>query len=157
MARNGDKILNYKGYHGSIEVSVDDDLIYGKVLYVRDLISYDASSVAGIKAAFEEAVDRYLAFCAEVGDSPEKPFSGSFNVRIDQSLHREAVIAADREGISLNQFVENAVRSAVFDKKQKRLLLDSVHASSSSSQSFHASLNPVDFDLPGKSQLRRVS
>jgi predicted HicB family RNase H-like nuclease len=125
MARAGDKILNYKNYHGSMEVSIEDRLVHGRILYIRDVITYESPDVAGITAAFQDAVDSYLQFCEEVGDKPDKPFSGSFNVRISQTLHREAVIAADKAGISLNRWVEDAIR----DKLNPSWINTSVSAS----------------------------
>ena len=44
---------------------------------------------------------------------PEKPFKGNFNVRIDPELHKKAVIIANKQGISLNKFIEHAVRNMI--------------------------------------------
>jgi antitoxin HicB len=40
-------------------------------------------------------------------------YSGRFIVRLPQSLHAELVRAAEREGVSLNQFVTNVLAGAV--------------------------------------------
>lgn len=40
-------------------------------------------------------------------------FSGKFLVRVPRSVHRELSLRADREGVSLNQFVLSALASAV--------------------------------------------
>ena len=55
------KPLEYKGFQGSVEYSGDDDLLYGKVLSVEPLISYEGSTLDELKAAFEAAIDDYLA------------------------------------------------------------------------------------------------
>lgn len=101
-------ILEYKGYLGSAEVSVEDGLIHGKLLYINDVISYAAESPKDIKPAFEAAVDDYLETCAEFGDQPDTPFKGSFNVRLGSDLHRQCALEAERAGTRLNDWVRGA-------------------------------------------------
>ncbi len=107
------KYLEYKGYTGSIEYSPEDDLLYGKVLGVRDLISYEGETGKLLEADFKEAIDTYLADCKAVGKKPEKPFKGSFNVRIPATLHQKAALLAMEAKTSLNNFVAEAIRLKV--------------------------------------------
>jgi len=105
--------LNYKDYTGSIEFSEGDGVFHGKVIGIKSLISFEGDSVASITEDFRNAVDEYLDFCATNGHEPEKPFKGSFNVRIEADLHRRAALAASSSGVSLNSFVEDAIRQKV--------------------------------------------
>jgi len=105
--------LHYKGYVGSVEFSEADGVFYGKVVGIKSLISFEGNSVSAIIKDFHNAVDEYLEFCAETGKQPEKPFKGSFNVRIGTDLHRKAALAASLRGISLNTLVEDAIRKTV--------------------------------------------
>ena len=107
------KYLEYKGYTGSIEYSPEDSLLYGKVLGIRGLISYEGETGKILEQDFKEAVDSYLAECKAEGKSPEKPFKGSFNVRIPASLHQLAALLAMEEKVSLNNFVAEAIRHRV--------------------------------------------
>ncbi|MEM8940362.1 MAG: type II toxin-antitoxin system HicB family antitoxin [Bacteroidota bacterium] len=107
------KYLEYKGYTGSIEYSSEDNLLYGKVLGIRGLISYEGETGKLLEDDFKEAVDVYLADCKDVGKTPEKPFKGSFNVRIPASLHQKAALLAMEAKTSLNNFVAEAIRSRV--------------------------------------------
>lgn len=102
-------ILEYKGYCGSAEVSVADQVIHGRLLFIRDVVSYVAESATDIQAAFEEAVDDYLATCVECGDAPDKPFKGVFNVRIGSELHRDCALSAAKLGQKLNEWVKLAL------------------------------------------------
>ena len=43
-------------------------------------------------------------------------YKGSFNVRIPPELHKQAVIFATTHGISLNNFVENALRASLVNQ-----------------------------------------
>ena len=105
--------LHYKDYVGSVEFSEVDAVFHGKVMGIKSLISFEGDSVIAIIEDFHNAVDEYLEFCTETGKQPEKPFKGSFNVRIGTDLHRKAALAASARGISLNTFVEDAIRQTI--------------------------------------------
>jgi predicted HicB family RNase H-like nuclease len=107
------KYLEYKGYTGSIEYSSEDDLIYGKVLGIRGLISYEGKTGKLLEVDFRESINAFLADCKDEGKAPEKPFKGSFNVRISASLHQRAALLAMEAKTSLNNFVTEAIRSKV--------------------------------------------
>lgn len=97
--------LKYKGYVGSVEVDLEANLLFGKLLHIRDLVNYEAQNPADLKLAFEEAVDDYLEDCVEQGVEPDTPFKGQFNVRIAPKLHRELAFAARRDDRTLNDYV----------------------------------------------------
>ena len=102
-------MMTYKGYTGSVHYSDDDRVFYGKVEFIRSLISYEGTDVASLRSAFEEAVDDYLALCKEEGRKPDQPFSGSFNVRTGTDLHRHAALLAKERGTTLNRVVSEAL------------------------------------------------
>lgn len=104
------KMLKYKGFIGSSEISLDDGCLYGKIECINDLVTYEATSVEGLIEAFNEAVDDYIATCLEIGKDPEKPMSGSFNVRVGSDLHKKAFYKSKEQGVSLNDFVKNAIQ-----------------------------------------------
>jgi len=105
--------MEYKGYVGSVEFSEEDGLFYGKVMGIRALISYEGTTARELIEDFHGAVEAYLALCEAEGREPEKAYKGSFNVRIPPELHKQAVIFASAHGISLNSFVENALRTSL--------------------------------------------
>jgi predicted HicB family RNase H-like nuclease len=109
-------ILEYKGYIGSVHFSAEDSVLFGKLEGIDDMVSFEGNSVDDLGAAFREAVDDYKALCAKTGKSPEKSFKGSFNIRIRSELHRLAFRQAAREGITLNQFVQEAVEREVRER-----------------------------------------
>ena len=63
-------ILKYKDYLASVHFSVDDDVFYGKVLGVDDLINFEGSSVKELKRAFHEAIDDYISYKTSGAHSP---------------------------------------------------------------------------------------
>jgi predicted HicB family RNase H-like nuclease len=109
-------VMTYRGYIGSVRYSAEDEVFYGKIEAINDLILFEGRSVQEIKKAFHEAVDDYLESCKQMKREPNKPFKGSFNVRISPDLHRKVAEQAAQSGMTLNQFVRKAVESAVQGK-----------------------------------------
>ncbi len=107
------KYLEHKGYTGSIEYSVEDNLLYGKVLGIQGLISYEGTTGKELETDFKAAVEEYLEDCKATGKKAEKPFKGSFNIRIPATLHQKAALLAMEAKISLNNFVAESIRSRV--------------------------------------------
>ncbi|WAN68959.1 type II toxin-antitoxin system HicB family antitoxin [Moorena producens JHB] len=66
--------MKYKEYLGSVNYNDQDEILYGKVEYIRRLISYEGQDVESLRASFHEAVDDYLELCQLKGIEPEKPF-----------------------------------------------------------------------------------
>lgn len=110
-------MLKYKGYYGSIHFDENDLILYGKVEYIKALINYEGEGAADLKKAFEEAVDDYLLMCEQENIQSEKPFKGTFNVRVGERLHEKATIAAADLGIKLNEFVKQALEHELISKK----------------------------------------
>jgi len=105
--------IHYRGYVGKVEFSEDDSVFHGKVVGIRSLITFEGDSVTTLVEDFRKAIDDYYAFCSEKGIKPEQAFKGSFNVRVNPTLHRNAALKASATGITLNAFVENAIAAAL--------------------------------------------
>ncbi len=102
-------MMQHKGYTGKVEFDADADILHGEVLGIRDVVTFQGTSVAEVQKAFRESVDDYLAFCKQRGESPDKPCSGQFLVRIDSEFHRKASALAAAESRSLNSVVSEAL------------------------------------------------
>lgn len=106
-------MLTYRGYTASVSYDADGAYLYGTVSGIRDKVYFEAEDAREVVASFRGALDEYLAFCAEKGKAPEKPFKGTFNVRIGSELHERAALKAAEKGESLNQFVAEAIAASV--------------------------------------------
>jgi len=106
-------MFNYRGYYGSIEASPADNCLFGKLQFIRALVSYEGQTVAELEQAFQEAVDDYLADCAEAGHPPEVPCKGSFNVRVGHDLHLAASVEAARRSMTLNDLTRRALAAYI--------------------------------------------
>ena len=106
-------ILEYKGYHTRVEYDSEDMLLRGKIEGISDFVNFESQSVETVEEEFHKAVDDYLAFCADVGKTPEKEYKGTFNVRISPDLHRRLAYIAFANKVSLNTSVEKAIEDYV--------------------------------------------
>jgi predicted HicB family RNase H-like nuclease len=97
--------MTYEGYSATVAFDADAEVLHGEVIGLRDVITFQATSVEGLKEAFRDSVDDYLALCAELGQEPERAYAGRFLVRMEPDLHRDLAVAAEREGESINAFV----------------------------------------------------
>ncbi len=105
--------FSYAGYSGSCEASIEDDCLHGRILFIDDLITYEGNTIPELKATFEAAVDRYIAYCTQTGKPANKPYSGNFNVRVSPDIHKAAAQRAQRDGVSLNHLVGRALEKEV--------------------------------------------
>lgn len=105
--------MKYRGYLGSVEYSEEDGILYGKVLGIRSVLSYEGESVSELVEDFHGVVDDYLRVCEEDGITPERAYKGSFNVRVDPELHKESAVYAMAHQMTLNSVVESALRQYI--------------------------------------------
>ena len=109
-------MMEYKGYIGKVEMDDEVGILYGEVINIRDVITFEGTSVDEVQKAFHESVDDYLEFCAKRGESPEKPFSGKFVVRLPAELHRKAYIQAKLAEKSLNGWVTEVLQTVLQER-----------------------------------------
>src|SRR5258706_7651576 len=109
--------LNYKDYIARIHYSNEDDIFYGKIIGINDLIMFEGSSIKELKRELKKAVDDYLQTCKTLKKEPNKTYKGSFNIRIPSDLHRKAALCASLQRISLNDFVRQSIESLLLNKE----------------------------------------
>ena len=102
-------MLAYKGYMGTIEA--DDRAFVGRVVGLRDVITFEGTTFAEVAQAFRESIDDYLTFCAERGEPPDRPYSGKIPLRVSPETHRRAAMCAEAEGLSLNQWIARQIET----------------------------------------------
>ena len=106
-------ILEYKGYHTSIEFDTESLVLRGKIEGINDYVNFESDDPKLIEQEFKAAVDDYLVFCQEVGKEPDKEYKGTFNIRIQPELHKKLALLAYKSGESLNSVVEKAISAYV--------------------------------------------
>ena len=111
-------MLEYKGYHASIEYDAEDNIFVGEVFGISDSLNFHGKTVDELREMFQQSVDNYLALCEQIGKNPDKEFKGTFNVRITPELHKKAAFAAASEKISLNQYIMRAINQSFAVKEE---------------------------------------
>ena len=106
-------MMTYKGYWGSVHFNDEDNVFYGRVEFVRALVSYEGTDVVSLREAFQEAVDDYLQTCEDQKRQPEKPFKGSFNIRISPGLHQRIAAHAASRGMTINRYIADLLERYV--------------------------------------------
>ena len=106
MGKNKQKNYKFQVYNQKFGISLD-------LHYLCTVMNKEGSTVEELTKDFEEAIDDYLALCEEKGIEPRKPYSGVLNVRLTPEIHSGAAIAAQKEGITINAFIKNAVARAL--------------------------------------------
>lgn len=106
-------MMKYKGYTGHVEYDDEAKIFHGDVLGIKDVITFQGTTVDEIEQAFKDSVDDYLAFCKERGENPDRPFSGKFNLRIPPDLHAKLSIASELQGESLNNYITKVLKRYV--------------------------------------------
>src|SRR5512133_29199 len=101
-------MLKYKGYVGVIEYDSHGKIFTGEVIGLRSVLTFQGRTPEEIEDSFKESIDLYLAMCKADGVTPEKPYSGRFNVRISPELHHAIAVQASIEQKSLNDWAIEA-------------------------------------------------
>ncbi len=110
-------MLEYKGYRATVKFDDEANIFHGEVVNTRDVITFQGTCVEDLRQALADSVEDYLEFCTQRNEKPEKPFSGSLTLRMDPILHERVSIEAQRAGISLNQWVNQALARQVLSEK----------------------------------------
>ena len=73
--------LKYKSFLSSVEYSVDDNCLFGKVMFIKSLLTYEGETLQELEKIFHQTIDNYLADCQAEGIKPNVPCSGDFAER----------------------------------------------------------------------------
>ena len=104
--------MTYKGYTARVEFDDRDSIFVGRILGVRNIISFHGETVSELRTAFERSVADYLLDCEQQDIQPEKPASGKLLLRVPPEVHGRALVAAQAAGKSLNQWATEVLQRA---------------------------------------------
>lgn len=105
-------MFTYKGYVGTVEIDYEDSVLVGRVLDIKDVITFEGKTLEEAEKEFQNSVDDYLEFCQELGRAPNKPFSGKLAYRTSPESHRKIYLAAYRSGSSINSWMDKVLNAA---------------------------------------------
>ena len=105
--------MTYKGYFAKINFDERDNIFWGKVIGIKDSMTFEGKTVKQLTEDFHNAIDHYLVDCKQERRTPEKPYSGKLTLRMPPSIHAEIASAAAHAGKSLNKWVTDTLDNAV--------------------------------------------
>lgn len=108
-------LMNIEGRPAVISYDPDIGMFRGEFMELNGGADFYAKDIKGLKREGAISLRVFLEACEEDGVEPVKSYSGRFNVRIPPGLHARTVAAAHAAGQSLNQWVEEALKSATAD------------------------------------------
>ncbi len=106
-------MLKYKGYTGVVQFDDQAMIFHGEVIGLRDVITFRGTTPEEIKKEFESSIDGYINWCRELGQQPEKPFSGNIHLRLKPDLHAKLANGAKLHGMSLNNFINKTLQRSI--------------------------------------------
>ncbi|MCA9414333.1 MAG: type II toxin-antitoxin system HicB family antitoxin [Candidatus Omnitrophica bacterium] len=99
--------MKYKGYEAAVTFDDEAGIFHGEVINIRDVVTFQGKSVRELRKAMKDSVEDYLEYCDEIGVEPQRPFSGTFTVRVSPELHQKIYVTAKNSGKSLNAWVRD--------------------------------------------------
>ena len=111
--------MKYKGYTAQIEIDETAGILFGKVLDIKDIITFQGNTVAELEQEFHNSVDEYLEWCTELGEEPDKPFSGNLPFRTTPQRHHQIFLAAKKAGKSINAWMDDILAKEVSKSTSK--------------------------------------
>ena len=106
------KGMSYNGYFAKVEFDNEDHVFVGRIIGISDVVGFHGESVIELETAFHEAVDNYLAACKELGQKPNKSYSGNLMLRVPAEIHAAVASAAEASGKSINQWAAGVLDKA---------------------------------------------
>jgi predicted HicB family RNase H-like nuclease len=74
--------MTYKGYFAKINFDESDGIFWGKVIGIKDSITFEGETVAQLTEDFHNAIEHYFADCKNENHLPDKPYSGKLTLRL---------------------------------------------------------------------------
>jgi predicted RNase H-like HicB family nuclease len=111
-------------YRVDIYWSEEDQLYLAEVPDLTGCLTHGESVVEAARNA-EECIEAWIEMAEEAGDPVPPPFtvkhySGRFLARIPRDLHADLALEAERQGVSLNQYVLAQLAGASGASRRRR-------------------------------------
>jgi len=98
-------MMCHREFYGTVLYDDKRLMLHGRLVGIREKITYEAQDVKGLRNRFESSVDEYLSTHGQ----PRTRHNGTFNVRVGIEVHQAAARKAKQQRISLNQLIKEAV------------------------------------------------
>lgn len=101
--------MKIDGHYAVISCDADLDMFRGEFVGLNGSAAFYATTVEKLKTEGRKSLREFLSVCKERGITPEKDFSGTFNLRVGKKRREELAIAAAVRGVSMNKLIDQAI------------------------------------------------
>lgn len=108
--------MTYKNYLAKVVYDEDANLFHGEVVNIRDVITFEGSSVDELQLAFKESVNDYLEFCKIRNEKPDSPLNEFISINLP--LEKQILLrnAAQKSGKNFDEWILEVLnKEAVLD------------------------------------------
>lgn len=105
--------LTYKGFTARIEFDSDDNIFFGRVLGIDEIVGFHGETVDELKTGMKDMIEFYLENCRKNGKNPKKTYNGKLLFRLPSELHARIAETAESSGKSINEWGKEVFESAV--------------------------------------------
>ena len=106
-------VMEIQGYKAIIKYDPVIDKFRGEFVALNGGADFYASNIKDLHKEGKISIKVFLEMCREEGISPQKEYSGKFNLRVTPKLHAEVAAKAASEGKSLNKCVADMLEEVV--------------------------------------------
>ena len=105
-------VMTVDGFRAKIEYDAESDMFRGEILGLNGGADFYGKNPRELRAEFKRSLAVFLDVCREKGIQPRRNYSGKFNLRVGEHLHRQLAMNAAQEHLSLNQYVVRRLSGA---------------------------------------------
>ncbi|HMT06416.1 MAG TPA: type II toxin-antitoxin system HicB family antitoxin [Pyrinomonadaceae bacterium] len=107
------ELMEYKGFKAKVEFSADDEVFFGRLIGIDDIVTFEGTTVRELKKAMKDAVEFHIEICERIGQKVKKPYSGKLLFRLPSELHAKIAEVAVKNGKSINEWGREVLETAV--------------------------------------------
>jgi len=104
--------MTYQNDTAKVEYDSVDKIFVGHIIGIRDIVGFHGSTVEELESAFHEAVEHYLEVCEEIGQAPQRAYSGKLTLRVPPDVHMAVAAKAELNSKSINQWATEVLKQA---------------------------------------------
>jgi predicted HicB family RNase H-like nuclease len=109
-------MMTYKNYLAKVVFDEEANIFHGEVINIRDVITFEGSSVDELQNSFKESIDDYLDYCSSRSEIPNSPLNGFLSLNIPVSNQTLLLNAAQKAGKDFDEWVIEVLnKQAIMD------------------------------------------
>lgn len=106
-------IMVIDNHKAKINYDPELELFRGEFIGLNGGADFYSDSISGLHTEGAQSLQAFLTVCQEQGIDPYLSYSGKFLTRLPSELHKQIADLANGQGISINQWVNEALSREV--------------------------------------------